>query len=317
MILCVTLNPCLDKTLGVPAWEVGQSVRGISVREVVGGKGNNVARALRKLGYTDIRPVTFLGGAVGQRCDQLLREVDRVDPIVIPTESATREILTVRTEVTNEQTAFFDPDPRISQEEAASLLRSVESVLDAGRVQAMTLSGSSPSPSTHGLFSDLIALARGRRIPTFLDTYGPSLEGIWGFWPDVIQLNLREAGLYLKLPKGRPSESDIIVLLDRWGRRGGRVGVVTDGANRFVARVGQDTFRVAPPAIEPVNPIGSGDSFLAGVVDATLSGLSPEALLRHAVGCAVANAMVWDAGGFERADAEDFARQVVVEMLTS
>ncbi|MFO0950443.1 MAG: hypothetical protein U0835_04690 [Isosphaeraceae bacterium] len=43
MILSVTLNPCLDKTLTVPPWKPGDSVRGTAVREVVGGKGNNVA----------------------------------------------------------------------------------------------------------------------------------------------------------------------------------------------------------------------------------------------------------------------------------
>ena len=64
MILCVTLNPCLDKTLTVPAWRPGDLVRGTAVREVVGGKGNNVARALGRLGRKP-RPVTFLGGTVG------------------------------------------------------------------------------------------------------------------------------------------------------------------------------------------------------------------------------------------------------------
>ena len=56
MILCVTLNACLDKTLTVPPWRPGDLVRGTAVREVVGGKGNNVARALR-----EARP----GGAAG------------------------------------------------------------------------------------------------------------------------------------------------------------------------------------------------------------------------------------------------------------
>ena len=71
MILCVTLNPCLDKTLMVPDWKPGDLVRGTEVREVVGGKGNNVARALTRLGRT-ARPVTFLGGSVGQHCAELL-----------------------------------------------------------------------------------------------------------------------------------------------------------------------------------------------------------------------------------------------------
>ncbi len=83
MILCVTLNACLDKTLTVPPWRPGDLVRGTAVREVVGGKGNNVARALRRLGR-ESRPVTFLGGTVGATCESLLRSDDGMDPLVDP-----------------------------------------------------------------------------------------------------------------------------------------------------------------------------------------------------------------------------------------
>ncbi len=185
MILCVTLNPCLDKTLTVPAWRPGDLVRGTAVREVVGGKGNNVARALLLLERKP-RPVTFLGGTVGAHCERLLREADGLDPIVVPTDSPTRVILTVRTEATAEQSAFFDPDPVIAPREADALASRVETELAREQVEALCLSGSSPSAATHGLYSDLIALAQARSVPVFLDTYGPALEAIWGFWPTAI-----------------------------------------------------------------------------------------------------------------------------------
>ena len=212
MILCVTLNPCLDKTLKVPAWRPGDSVRGLSVREVVGGKGNNVARALTRLGRT-ARPVTFLGGPIGPHCDDLLRNDDGLDPLVTPTEAPTRVILTVRTEGTADQTAFFDPDPAITQAEADALFHRVEGAMLEGDVTALTLSGSSPSPATHGLYSDLIALARSRRVPVFLDTYGPALDAIWGFWPDAIQLNRREAAAHLRRPA--PTDAELLGLARR------------------------------------------------------------------------------------------------------
>jgi len=160
MILCVTLNPCLDKTLTAPDWSPGDDVRGTAVREVVGGKGNNVARALARLGRP-ARPATFFGGAVGDRCEALLRSGDGFDPLVTRTEAPTREILTVRSD-RSASTAFFDPDPAVSPGEAEALLHRVEGALAVGGVEALTLSGSSPSPATHGLFSDLIALAKAR-----------------------------------------------------------------------------------------------------------------------------------------------------------
>jgi 1-phosphofructokinase family hexose kinase len=311
MILCVTLNPCLDKTLETPAWRPGDNVRGRSLREVVGGKGNNVARALTRLGRA-ARPVTFLGGAIGAHCEDLLRKSDGLDPLVTPTASSTRVILTVRGEST-EPTAFFDPDPAITQAEAADLLHRVEGALAIGGVEAITLSGSSPSPATHELYSELIAMARARRIPAFLDTYGPPLDAIWGFWPEAMQLNRREAGLHLRDP--RPSDADVMGLLRRWSGHGVRVAVVTDGPGPVLAMIDRRAYRAEPPAIDVVNPIGSGDCLLAGLVDARLRDFDPEATLRHALGCAAANARVWDAGAIDPGTAARDAEAVRVEAL--
>jgi tagatose 6-phosphate kinase len=314
MILCVTLNPCLDKTLIVPPWRPGDSVRGTSVREVVGGKGNNVARALTRLGR-EARPVTFLGGQVGARCEERLRRDDRFDPLITPTASETRVILTVLTQNSAEQSAFFDPDPAISTEEAEALFHRVEGALTEGGVEALTLSGSSPSPNTHGLYSDLIAVARSRKVPVFLDTYGPALDGIWGFWPEVIQLNRREAGLHLRTPA--PTEAELMGLLDRWGQRGVACAVVTDGPNPALAQVHGRHYRILSPKIEVVNPIGSGDCLFAGLADAWLSDRPPQELLRHAFACAVVNALVWDAGAIDHDEVVRQRAAIVVEPMLS
>ncbi len=312
MILCVTLNPCLDKTLTVPAWRPGDLVRGTAVREVVGGKGNNVARALHALARQS-RPVTFFGGSVGSYCERLLRSDDGFEPIVVPTESPTRVILTLRTGATSEQTAFFDPNPAVTFEEAEALAACVLRELACGAIDALCLSGSSPAQATHGLYSDLIAMALARSIPVYLDTYGPALTAIWGFWPTVIQLNRREAALHLRNP-GLP-----IAMWPLCWRNG--VGVACSarwsltGLTRFRSSIAGKKYRAVPPRINPVNPIGSGDCMLAGLVDGWLSGLEPEPLFRHAVACAVANALVWDAGAIEITEVARWRDQVVVESL--
>ncbi|MDX2036877.1 MAG: PfkB family carbohydrate kinase [Isosphaeraceae bacterium] len=311
MIISVTLNPCLDKTLSVPDWRPGDNVRGTAIREVVGGKGNNVARALRRLGRS-VRPATFLGGSVGRRCAELLHEVDRFDPLIVHTKSTTREIHTVRS-ADDAQTAFFDPDPAIEEHESEALVRSIESALNQGGVEALTLSGSSPSPATHGVFEELIALGRSRRVPVFLDTYGPALAAIWGFHPDAMQLNRREAAQAM----GRATVDDaaVVGLLSEWSRRRVALGVVTDGPGAVLAMVEGRLFRAIPPAIRAVNPIGSGDCFLAGLVDARLDRLDPEATLRRGVAAATANALVWDAGAIERSEVERLEPAVIVEPI--
>lgn len=293
MILCVTLNPCLDKTLIVPSWRPGDSVRGREVHQVVGGKGNNVARALSRLGRT-ARPVSFLGGPTGVLCEYLLRHADHLDPIIAPTETSTRVILTVRTEQGPDQTAFFDPDPVVTTAEAEDLACRVEQVLSAGEVEALALSGSSPGPSTHGLYSDLICMALSRRVPIFLDTYGPALEAIWGFWPEIIHVNRREVGTHLNVQ--RPSDHDIFGLLARWADHGVKCAIVTDGPGPVLIRSDDRLLKATPPHVDPVNSIGSGDCLLAGLIDAHLSGLAADDQIRRGLACAVANALTWDAG---------------------
>jgi 1-phosphofructokinase family hexose kinase len=314
MILCITLNPCLDKTLTVPPWRPGDAVRGVAVREVVGGKGNNVARALARLGRA-ARPVTFLGGPLGDHCAELLRRDDGLDPLATPSAAATRTILTVRTEGTAGQTSFFDPDPAVTPAEADALLHRVEGVLTEGGVAAVTLSGSSPAAATHNLYSDLIALARARKVPVLLDTYGPALDAIWGFWPDVMQLNRREAAAHLRQPEA--GDADVRALLDRWARHGVDLGLVTDGPRPVLIQRRGRRYRAQPPAIEAVNPIGSGDCLLAGLADALLAGLEPEAMIRHALACAVANALVWDAGAIDPDTVRRLEEAIAIEVDAS
>lgn len=312
MIVCVTLNPCLDKTLTAPSWKPGDLVRGKSVRNVVGGKGNNVARALKRLGRT-ARPLTPLGGPTGEVCRELLEKTDELDPIIVETKEPTRVILTVLTEDTTRQTAFFDPDPQIDATEADAILNRLEQVLAEPGVEALTLSGSSPSPATHGLYSEMISLAIGRRLPVFLDTYGPALESIWGFWPTVIQVNRHEAaGL---LDKATASDDDVLGLLHEWDRRGVICGVVTDGPDEVFIQYKGQRYAAEPADVEVVNPIGSGDSFLAGLVDGWLANRDPEALIRRAMACAAANASVWDSGAIEPDLVAQLEEEIEIEAL--
>jgi tagatose 6-phosphate kinase len=257
--------------------------------------------------------VTFLGGPIGNQCAALLRRDDGLDPIIVETESPTRVILTVHTRSSTEQTAFFDPDPSISQTEAEALIDRVERALYGSGIAALTLSGSSPAPATHGVYSDLISLGRARRIPVFLDTYGPALEAIWGFWPSVIQLNRREAAGQLR--KKSVTDQDVLGLLDDWHRHGVVCGIVTDGPHPVLIQSRGKRYRAIPPSIKAVNPIGSGDSMLAGLVDAWLADISTEPMLRHALACGVANAMVWDAGAIDPEEVRRLQDTIVLEPI--
>lgn len=313
-VLCVTLNPCLDKTLVVPHWNPGDNVRGKSIREVVGGKGNNVARALRRLNVA-ARPVTFLGGSTGRRCAELLSCDDGFEPLIVDSVAETRTILTVRTGESANQTAFFDPDPQITPEEADRLRKLIETSIEKFEVAALTLSGSSPAMSTHGLYADFIHLARNGGVPVLLDTYGPAMKHASTSVPDVIQANRKEVAGALGISVETVTEPELLQWLMNWIARGTRLAVVTQGPDAVLAASAEGCFRVIVPKIEPVNPIGSGDSVMAGLCRCMLENASTQETLRYAVACGVANAAVWDAGAIDADMVSVFAEVIEVHKV--
>ena len=102
-------------------------------------------------------------------------------------------------------------------------------------------------------------------------------------------------------------------LLDAWSSHGVLCGIVTDGPRPVFAKLYGRHYRALPPAIAAVNPIGSGDCLLAGITDAWLSRLDPEPTLRHGLACAVANALVWDAGAIDPGEVRRLEAAVVIE----
>ena len=105
--------------------------------------------------------------------------------------------------------------------------------------------------------------------------------------------------------------SRCIALLDDWSRQGVRCGIVTDGPGPVFAKLDGRHYRALPPPIAAVNPIGSGDCLMAGITDAWLSRLDPEQTLRHGIACAVANALVWDAGAIDPSAVQQEAAIVI------
>ena len=300
MIVSVTLNPCLDKTLVVPRWQPGDhQVRGREVGYVVGGKGVNVLRGLGCLGQRT-RPALFLGGEVERACDRLLRQQDRFDPIVTWTEAPTREILTVRTEGSADQTAFFDPNPVIRAEECDDLMRRLEGVLP--EADWCVMSGSSPCGATDGCYAALVRLAREAGVRTLVDTYGACFLPVMQAGPDVVKMNQREceSGWGHPLLTGRDVRESM-----RW-MLGFPVtcAAITFGSRGCAVACNDDVWGWRPPKVEVVNPIGAGDAMAAGWIDAWSRGEDPRQASRWGMACAVASVAQWNACSFARSEAE-------------
>src|SRR5437879_12358188 len=107
--LTVTLNPALDKTLCVDHNAPGETLRARRVIDIAGGKGLNVARALRSLGG-EVRAFVPLGGHPGAQVADLARE-EGIEIVAVPVSGRTRTAFTVQDDRTGKYWHYLEPGP--------------------------------------------------------------------------------------------------------------------------------------------------------------------------------------------------------------
>jgi 1-phosphofructokinase family hexose kinase len=312
VILTVTLNAAIDRTVAVPNFRLGRRHRSVESRTVAGGKGINVARALNLLG----RPVIatgFVGGPTGRRVlEQLHEESVLTDFIRIAAE--TRINLAVIDPTSGEQTEINERGPAVSAEEVQRLFERIGYL--AGGTKLCVLAGSVPPGAGDDLYARLISDLSRRGVPVVLDAEGEAmLEGV-------------RAGASMVTPNEREAEElvgqefadrgDLAQGLLELARLGASEAAITrpDGC---VATVGEGNSRrlveVHTEPLEPVSTVGSGDAFLAGYVAARYEGRSPEECLAYGVACGAESTQHFGAGTVDRNQVERLLGEVSVHDL--
>ena len=259
MIATVTLNPMLDKTVSLDAIRRGAVSRSTKVSMVVGGKGVNVSRQLRMLGEETIA-TGFAGGEIGSLLERLL-DGEGIPRRFVRIEGMTREGVTYL-ERDGTMTSVFEPPGSVTEEEAERLIALCAEI--AGTSDWVVLSGSSPSPAADDVFRRVAADCRSRGIPVLLDSYGEALARGVEAVPDFLKPNLEEYertfGTKLSGEAAMARGARHLV------ERGVRYVLITDGPRPFVAADREGAWRVTPPSVRTVDPTGSGDSMIAGVL---------------------------------------------------
>jgi 1-phosphofructokinase/tagatose 6-phosphate kinase len=312
VILTVTLNAAIDRTVAVPNFRLGRRHRAVESRTVAGGKGINVARALTLLG----RPVIatgFVGGPTGTRVlEQLHEESVLTDFIRIAAE--TRINLAVIDPTSGDQTEINERGPAVSQVEVKKLFERIAYL--AGGAKLCVLAGSLPPGAGDDLYARLIADLGRRGVPVVLDSEGEAMqEGI-------------RAGASMVTPNEREAEELVgQEFADRGDLAHGLNEIVRQGAAEAaitrpegcVAIVGENAERrlleVHTEPLEAVSTVGSGDAFLAGYVAARYEDRSPADCLAYAVACGAESTQHFGAGTVDRNQVERLVGEVAVHDL--
>jgi tagatose 6-phosphate kinase len=313
MILTVTLNAAIDRTLAVPNFHVGRRHRAVEQTAVAGGKGVNVARALKALG----RPVLATGtagGGTGARIIELLDD-----------EGITNDFVRIHEE-SRMSTAVIDPTDGVTTEvnergpalSNAERERVVERILYLAQgAQIVVLCGSLPRGVPVELYCQLIEDLRRLGVTTVLDTEGEPLRIAMRACPDLVTPNLIEAeelvGHEFADDDDRLTGVREIVAL------GARDAIITYESG-CVALLGGDSaervaYRVSVDPREPLSPIGAGDAFLAGYVAGLYERHSTEECLRFATACGAESVRHVGAGVIDPREVERLLPEVQAEQL--
>jgi len=314
MIITVTLNAAIDKTLAVPNFRLGRRHRSVEQTSMAGGKGVNVARALKSLGQPVIA-TGVAGGPTGTRLvEQLTEEAILNDFVRIREESRTSTAVVDPT--SGEQTEINERGPTVSEGELELF---VDKLLYLAKGAAVCVfSGSLPRGVEAGLYARLIEEMRRLGVITIIDSEGEALRLAMRGEPTVVTPNEREAEELVGHEFSE--EEDRLVAMREMLDLGAEEAVMTLPTG-CVALVGDGDARLHRVTLEPletpVSAVGSGDAFLAGYVSARYGGESTEDCLRFGVACGAESTQHFGAGVLDPRRVERMLPDVELEMLAA
>jgi 1-phosphofructokinase/tagatose 6-phosphate kinase len=312
MILTVTLNAAIDRTVAVPNFRLGHRHRAVESRTVAGGKGINVARALKLLG----RPVIatgFAGGPTGNRLlEQLRKEAVLTDFTRIAAE--TRINLAVIDPTSGEQTEINERGPAVSPEEVEALVRRVGYLADGAKL--CVLAGTLPPGAGDDLYARLVKDLGERGLPVVLDAEGSAMLAGLRAGASVVTPNEREAEELVG--QEFADRDDLIQGLAELVRLGAGEAAITrpDGCVAVIGNGSEQRFlEVRTEPLDPVSTVGSGDAFLAGYVAARYDGKEADECLAYGVACGAESTQHFGAGTVDRNQVERLLGEVHVQDL--
>lgn len=316
MIITVTLNAAIDKTLIVPNFQPGRRHRTVEQGTLPGGKGVNVARTLKRLGIPVIA-TGFQGGPTGTRIvEALTAEQVLSDFVRIREESRTNTALLDPTN--GIQTEINERGPQVTEAEV-ELFREKLLYLASGAAMVI-FAGSLPRGVPSGLYGDLVRDLRQTGVTVAIDADGEVLQSAARSGPTLVTPNRREAEELVGYEFSGDANDELIDALAAVRRLGPAEALITlpDGcAAALRDGSGIRVSRARIPQREALAPIGSGDAFLAGFLAARYQGRTDADALRYAVACGADSTQRLGAGVVDPDEVSRLSDMVEITQLES
>ena len=309
MIITVTPNAALDKTIQVPSMQIGMRHRGAHGFVAPGGKGINVARALLLLQ----QPVIAAGLAGGETGARIQRELDAEGILndFVPIAGESRSTTVLIDPTSGRQTEIIENGPSVTTVELDALLDRLEYI--AHDASVIVLAGSLPRDAPEDWYAQAIKRLRRTGAQLVLDSEGEPLRQGVAAEPHLVAPNQLEAEELVGHEFA--GEADLVAALDEIADMGPRNVLITNesGAFMLLREHGQERrLRVTIPRVEAISTVGAGDALLGAYLASRRRDGAPDDALRQAVACGSASTLIAGAGVF---DTREFKRQLALTEL--
>jgi 1-phosphofructokinase family hexose kinase len=312
MIITVTLNSAIDKTLVVPNFRLGRRHRSVEQTTMPGGKGVNVARAIKRLGKPVIA-TGFAGGPTGTRIVEALTDESILNDFV-RTREESRTNTAVLDPTTGVQTEINERGPEVSAQELELFCDKL--LYLAQGAELCVFAGSLPRGVPPEIYANLLRDLRKLGVVCIVDAEGEPLRQAVRAEPDVISPNELEAEELVGHEWNE--DEDRALAVAEMCQLGAREAIMTvpDGCFARVAESGGfRLYRVRVDELEARAAIGSGDALLAGYVAGRYAGESPQDCLRYGVACGAESVNHLGAGVIDPARVGRLLDEVEVEAI--
>lgn len=259
MVVTVTMNPAIDKTVEIEALVSGGLNRISKVEYDAGGKGINVSKTIRELGGESIA-TGFLGGNTGKIIENVLDEKE-IQHDFIWVEGETRTNTKV-IEKNGEVTELNEPGPEISEKQIEEFLNKLETL--AKEDTLFVLSGSIPKGVDKDIYARITRLAHEKGSRVLMDADGELFTRALEAGPDIIKPNRVELEEYAELDY-RASQEELFQLAEGLKEKGIDTVAVSMGKSGALFVMGKKKVSCPALSIKAHSTVGAGDAMVAAL----------------------------------------------------
>lgn len=311
MILTVTMNPSLDISYPLEEFHLNDVNRCKEVSKTAGGKGLNVSRVIHLM-EEKVLATGIVGGFIGEFIQKELNHMQIPYNFFKISQESRNCIALLHNGM---QTEVLESGPTITNEQSEGFYSHFKTLLKD--IHVVTISGSLPEGIDSDYYNRLIEACAKKDIPVLLDSSGSYLEEALRnvCKPYLIKPNIDELKHLTGTTERAVTKADLIEILELPLFDDVPVIVISMGKNGSFVKWKDTYYDVQIPEIKVVNPVGSGDSTIAGLAIGLANKLSIDDTLKTAMVTGMLNTMEEKTGYINKTKFNTYFDKVTIKKI--